>query len=197
MITCVTALLTTIPVQKTGRNSPLLLLPDFFRRKPPQLGNLARCLDDEGRLIAFSPMRHRRQGRRVGLDEHAIQRHYTGGIANVLCLGKRDVAGKGNNKAEIERGPRVLHRSREAVQHAAQAAGGPILADQAQHVIPGVLAVVRWAAVDDDGEAWLRGPFPSVEERPAAAPRVASDRRSSRPISPHATTFGSRASFAS
>ena len=75
-----------------------------------------------------------------------------GGVANVLRFGIGDVAGKGEDEAEIERGAGVIDGAGEAVQHAGEAAGGPMLANQAQHIVPGVLAVVGRAAVNDDGQ---------------------------------------------
>ena len=43
-------------------------------------------------------------------------------------------------------------RAGEAMQDAAQAAGSPVLADERQAVVPGVLTVVGRAAVNDDGQ---------------------------------------------
>ena len=87
-------------------------------------------------------MRNRREIRTVGLDEHAIERHHGGCVADVLRFGIGDVAGERNHEAEIERRPRVLDRPGEAMQYAAQAAGRPVFANQAQQVVPGILAVV-------------------------------------------------------
>ena len=56
----------------------------------------------------------------------------------------------------------------------------PILANQSQHVVPRIFAVVRRPAVNDDRELGRRSPTPSAAETPSAAHRAASDRRSSR-----------------
>ena len=40
----------------------------------------------------------------------------------------------------------------EAVQNAAEAAGSPMLGNHAEAVVPGILTVVGWAAMDDDGQ---------------------------------------------
>src|SRR5271165_1033828 len=71
------------------------LLADFFGRKTAQFADLARSLDDECGFVALAAMRRRREIRRIGLDEHAVERHDGGRVANVLRLGKGDVAGEG------------------------------------------------------------------------------------------------------
>ena len=65
-------------------------------------------------------MRHRREIRGIGLNEHAVERHDGGRVANVLRLGIGDVAGEGNDETQIERGLGVLDRAGEAVQDAAR-----------------------------------------------------------------------------
>ncbi len=67
-------------------------------------------------------------------------------------------------ESEIEGRARVIERTGEAVQHAFQAAGGPMFADQAQQIVPGILAVVGRTAVNDDRQLGRSRHFHLLEE---------------------------------
>src|SRR5271157_4300393 len=82
------------------------LLANLFLRGSAQFGNPASGLDDEGWFVALPAMRHRREIRTIGFDEHAVKWHDACGIANVLCLGIGYVASECNYEPEIERGAR-------------------------------------------------------------------------------------------
>ena len=82
----------------------------------------------------------------------AIERDDLRGIADVLGFGESYVAGEGDQKAEVESAARVVERSGEAMQYAAEAGGSPVFFDERQAVVPGVFAVVGGAAVNDDGQ---------------------------------------------
>ena len=87
-------------------------------------------------------MRNRRQVRRVGLDQHPVERDDLGRVADVLRFGKRDVSGERNQKSQVEAAARVFDGAREAVQNSTESGGCPMFGDQLQAVVPGVLAVV-------------------------------------------------------
>jgi len=102
----------------------------------------------QSRLIALSTMWHGREKRRIGLNQHPIERHFEGGVANQLRLRKRDVSRERNHEPQIERLLRVLPAPRETVQNPAQAAAAPVLAQQLQTIFPGVVAALRRPAVN-------------------------------------------------
>ena len=74
-----------------------------------------------------------------------------GGVANGLSLREGDVSGKGDHKPGVKGAAGVVPFAGKAVQDAAEAGGFPLLFEQVESVVPGVGAVVGWAAVDDDG----------------------------------------------
>ena len=80
-----------------------------------------------------------------------------GGIADGLRLGKSDVAGEGDEEAEVDGAARVLDGAGEAVQDATEASLTPMAIQQVERVVPcGGIAgagALRGAAVDDDRQA--------------------------------------------
>ena len=104
-------------------------LRNLAHRYPAQLPELPRHFFHESRLVALAAVRYRRQERRIRLNEHALQRNFFGRLANILRLGKSHIAGKRDHEAHIQRGTHVLQRPGKAVQHPAQSAARPVLAD--------------------------------------------------------------------
>ena len=81
----------------------MVCAPISSGESPRKSAILPRHLFYERGLVALAAMRHRREKRRIGLNEHAVERNHAGSVANVLRLGKGDVAGKGDHEAQIER----------------------------------------------------------------------------------------------
>src|SRR5437660_3704508 len=105
------------------------LFRDFLHRYPAQLPELPRHFSHKSRLVALAAVRYRRQERRIRLNEHALQRNFFRCLADILRLGKSHIAGKRDHEAHIQRGTHVLQRPGKAVQHPAQSAARPVLAD--------------------------------------------------------------------
>ena len=53
------------------------------------------------RFVALAAIGQRRKEGCVGFDQHAVQRYGRGNIANRLGFGEGDIAGEGDQKAEI------------------------------------------------------------------------------------------------
>src|SRR5437868_14893213 len=81
------------------------LLPYLLRRKPAKLCDFARNLHHKCWLVSLPAVRNGREERRISLNKHAIQRNFTGRIANVLCFRKSDIPRNRNHKPELERSP--------------------------------------------------------------------------------------------
>src|SRR5579859_480827 len=77
------------------------LLPNLFFGDPAQLPDGFRGVHHKAGLVALSAMWHRRQIRRISLNQHAVKRDLLHGFTNIFCLGKADVAGKRNIEADI------------------------------------------------------------------------------------------------
>src|SRR5208283_5481168 len=99
----------------------------------------------EGGLVAFAAIWDWGQIGRVGFDQHAVERDLHSRIANLLRLGKGDVARKGNHEAHVEGAFGLRPVSGEAVENASQAARRPLLFDKPEAVLPGIIAVIRRA----------------------------------------------------
>src|SRR5437868_1325389 len=120
----------------------------FFCRESAQFADLPRRFHHEGRLITLAAMRNRRQKRRVGFNQHAIQRDLLGRIANLLRLRKSNVSRKRNHEPHIERPFSMRPMPGKTMQNAPQSARRPTFANQLQTFVPCILAVVGWAAVN-------------------------------------------------
>ena len=66
----------------------------LLRREGFYLSDFGGDLSHPGRLIALSAVGHRGKKRRICLNEDAINRNLGENIADGLCLGKSDIAGK-------------------------------------------------------------------------------------------------------
>src|SRR5258708_24759816 len=97
-------------------------------------------------------MGHGCEKRGIGLDQHAIQWDLDGSVANLLCLGKRDVASERNHESHVESTLCLWPDSGKAMQDSAQAAARPVLLDQVETILPGVVAAFRGSAMDYDGQ---------------------------------------------
>src|SRR5208282_1527049 len=92
---------------------------DFLCRHAAQFADLAGYFFHKCWFVAFSAMRNRCQVRRIGFDQHAVERHHLCRVTNRLRFGECDVAREGNHETHIERAARVLDASSKAVQCAA------------------------------------------------------------------------------
>ena len=84
-----------------------------------QLGDEGRGVGDEGRLAGLAAVGHRREERRVGLDQQPVERDLLGGFLQVAGILERHDARQRDEEAEVERLARQLGRAGEAVEHAA------------------------------------------------------------------------------
>ena len=94
-------------------------LRDLLERNAAQPRDLRRDVRHKGRLVALAAKRHRREIGRVGLDQHAIERHAPRDVLDVERVLERDDARERDVEAEVERGPRDVPGFGEAVHHAA------------------------------------------------------------------------------
>src|SRR5215469_9058615 len=69
-------------------------LSNLFHGEPAQLSDFAGRFFYICRFISFSAVRNWGQVGAISLDEHAIERYLQRGIADLLGLGKRYIAGK-------------------------------------------------------------------------------------------------------
>ena len=76
----------------------------------------------ERRLVALAAIRHRREIRAVGLDQHAVERHAPRDVLQLDRVLERDDARERDVEAEVERGARDVPRLGEAVHDAARLA---------------------------------------------------------------------------
>ena len=74
-----------------------------FIRFAAQLGQLARRVNHQRRLVALAPLRHGSEIRRIGFNQDAIARRRLRGFLNCQRLGKRHDAAEAQIKAQIER----------------------------------------------------------------------------------------------
>src|SRR5581483_903588 len=125
--------------------------PDFVFIDFEQLSQDARRFCHGGRLIALAAAICGSQPRSVRFHQYAIQRQPGGYIAQRLSFGIRKIAGKGDEKSQIERPPRFLPSAAEAVHDAAQAGGLPMLFEDLEEMVPGIGRVIFRPAVDQDG----------------------------------------------
>src|SRR5215813_5790392 len=90
----------------------------LFRRELPQFGNFSGNFHDKGRFIPPAPVGHGSQERRIGFNEHAIQRNVSRNIANPLCLGKGHISREGNQETHVQRSTRMRLSAGKAMQNA-------------------------------------------------------------------------------
>src|SRR5258706_287236 len=88
----------------------------------------------------------------VGLNEDAVEWTVAGSIAIVLLFFFQAEDGIRDHEAEVERRLGVMQAASEAMQEASQPTRCPMLAQKCERVIPGILTIVRGAAMDHD---WL------------------------------------------
>src|SRR4051812_27291028 len=98
-------------------------------------------MDYEGRLVTFTPMRERRQIRRIGLQEETIGRGDRGGFPNSTGFGKSCYSAKCQIEAKLQAFFRFPHATREAVYDTRQASRGPQIAKDGERVLPGIASV--------------------------------------------------------
>ena len=94
---------------------------DFIRRDVEESGQGPGGLGHQGRLVALAAMRGGSEPGRVGFHQNPVQWHAGGHVAQRLRLGVGEIAGKGDQKAKVERAPRLLPTAAETVHDAAQA----------------------------------------------------------------------------
>src|SRR5260370_8662890 len=131
---------------------PRGLLAQLFHAQPKQFAEFARCFLDERRLVSPPAMGHRCEKWGIGLDQHAVQRDLDGSVANLLCLGKRDIARERNHESHVESALGLWPDSGKAMQDSAQAAARPVLLDQVETISPRVVARFRGPSMDYDGQ---------------------------------------------
>src|SRR5271170_1998235 len=110
----------------------------LVRRNRFHLGDLRGDLGDPCRFVALAAVGHRREERRVGFDEHAIERDLRENVADGLRFGEGDIAGEGDQEAEIHGAAGVGPLAGEAVQDAAERGGRPLRFEHCERVVPGV-----------------------------------------------------------
>src|SRR5262249_52913672 len=101
-------------------------------------------MDDERRLVALAALGDLRERRAIGLDEEAVARHERHGLADWLGGLVRDDAGERDVAAHLGVRARVVWRSGETMNHAAEL-GGAAGAQDVARVFVGV------ADMADDG----------------------------------------------
>src|ERR1700686_1355048 len=124
---------------------------EFFRRQVSHIRKRARYFRNIGGLVAFATVGLRSQEGRVGLDQDAIKRNFSGDVADVLSLRISGVTGKGNHEAGVKSTTGLLNRAGETMHDAAESCRAPNLLDDREAIGPGV------ATVDDDGEFGVAG----------------------------------------
>ena len=117
-----------------------------------------------GRLVALAAIGRRGQPGGVGFHQHPVQRHAGGHIAQRLGLGIGEISGKGDQKAQVQRAPRLLPSGAEAVHDAAQPGRLPVRFKDFEKIVPGVRCVVFRPAMDQDRPLPRRGNFKLADE---------------------------------
>ena len=115
--------------------------------------NFRQCLSrlrHKCRLIALAPERSWSEPGRVSLHQYAIEGDACSDIAQGLRLGVGEVAGERDEKAEIERAPRLLPTPAETMHYAAKAGRCPVFFQHLKKVVPGVCRAIFWPAMNQD-----------------------------------------------
>src|SRR5262249_46519513 len=81
--------------------------PDLLSWHPAQLSDLPRHFFYKRRFIALATMRHRSEERRIGLDEHALERHFFRGLADLRGLRIGHISGERDHEAQVKPGVHV------------------------------------------------------------------------------------------
>src|SRR5712664_4944042 len=81
-----------------------------------------------------------------------VERYHLSSDPDRLRLGERDVACKRKQETHTQRAPRMVDAAGEAVQNATQTGGTPVLRNQRKTVVPCVLAIVGWTAMNNNGQ---------------------------------------------
>src|SRR5260370_34853239 len=102
-------------------------------------------------------MRHGSKKRRIGLDQHAVERDLLGRGADVLSFRKADVTGERDIETHIEGSLCVFPLAGKTMEDPAQAAGSPVVVEHLNGVLPGVLAVVGRTAMDHNSQSRTAG----------------------------------------
>src|SRR6202030_4640817 len=109
---------------------------DLFQWHVAKAGDLFGDITDVRGLVELAAKRHRRQVRRVGLDQHPVERYAPRDILDLLRVLESDNAGKGNVKSQIESALCNLPALRETV-HDASCLGCPFLTHDRERVSRG------------------------------------------------------------
>src|SRR6202165_2092889 len=109
---------------------------DLFQWHVAKAGDFFGDVADVRGLVELAAKRHRRQVRRVRLDQHPVKRYAPRDILDLLRILESDNAGKGNVKAQIEGALCNLPALREAV-HDASCLGCPFLTHDCERVSRG------------------------------------------------------------
>src|SRR6202158_3967060 len=105
----------------------------LFHRNVAKAGDFLGDVTDVRGLVELAAKRHRRQIRRVGLDQHPVKRYAPSDILDLLRILESDNAGKGNVKPQIECATCHVPAFGEAV-HDAPRFPGPLLAHDRKRV---------------------------------------------------------------
>src|SRR5579872_897766 len=108
------------PVEIGGR-----LQSNLVSRQATQFANGACGFLYERRLVALAAIRNRREVRAIGFNQHVVERHFSGRIADLLRLRKRDIPGKRDHESHVERSLGVRPCSRETMQNSPQSTRRP------------------------------------------------------------------------
>ena len=148
-----------------------------------------------GRLVALAAMGRGSQPGGVGLHQKPVQRQPRGHVAQRLGLGIGQISGKRDQKAQVQRAPRLLPSAAEAVHDAAQSGRPPVRLQNLEEIVPGVGRLRPSAGNESGSAACAPRQSPAGEPAPRAArhaarPRGSSPGRSPRRRSPPARPAG-------
>src|ERR1700680_1335197 len=106
---------------------------DLFQWHVAKTGDFFGDITDVRGLVELAAKRQRRQGRRIGLDQHPVERYAPRDILDLLRILESDNAGKGNVKSQIEGALGDLPALGEAV-HDASHLGRPFLTHDRERI---------------------------------------------------------------
>ena len=106
-------------------------LAELLQSDPSHLGHRADCGRDQVRRVGSAPVGHRREERRIGLDQDPVDRRDREGVAHTLRVLERHGAGKGQVGTSGETGTGEVGVAGEAVQHSP--VGSAVLVEHGQH----------------------------------------------------------------
>ena len=149
---------------------------DLADGAPGRGGERRAHVGDPCRFVLAAAVRNRREVRRVGFDEHAVDRREHRRGAHVLCVLERHDAAEREVRAERQRAPRFLGSAGEAVEDGA--IGNALVVEHAEGVVP------RVTGVDHERAAEPMAPARSARGTPSPARRRRSAGSRSRSRSP-------------